>query len=197
MHSFQLAIKRFFDILLCLIILIVCAPLFVAIAILIKLTSEGPVFFVQERVGLHQKIFRMIKFRTMTVGSTPTGLTWTQQEEQRITPLGRFLRDYGLDELPQAINILKGDMSIVGPRPPLPDRLGNYTEYQRKAFEMRPGVISLAAVEGRRSIPMEKRLDLHARYVEKWSLWLDIQILWRALFVVLGRQYASEIVTDS
>lgn len=192
----QLAIKRFFDVLLCSIILVLGAPIFVGIAILIKLTSNGSIFFIQERVGLHRKPFRMIKFRTMKDTPISPTLEWTEQEEIRITPIGRFLRDYGLDELPQVINILKGEMSIVGPRPPLPERLKEYTEYQLKAFNMRPGVISWAAVEGRRSLPMQKRLDFHARYVEEWSLWLDFVILWRALFVVLGHQDASERIVD-
>lgn len=196
-RSIQLAIKRFFDFLLCSIILVLGLPIFVGIAILIKLTSNGSIFFVQERVGLHQKTFRMIKFRTMKGTSASPTLEWTEQEEKRITPIGKFLRDYGLDELPQVINILKGEMSIVGPRPPLPERLKEYTDYQLKAFEVRPGVISWAAVEGRRSLPMQKRLDLHARYAEEWSLWLDIVILWRALFVVLGRQDACEKIMDS
>lgn len=197
MRSIQSVIKRFFDVLLCSIILVLGLPILVGIAVLIKLTSGGPIFFVQERVGLHRKIFRMIKFRTMKGTPTSPALEWTEQEEKRMTPIGKFLRDYGLDELPQVINILKGEMSIVGPRPPLPERIKEYTEYQLKAFDVRPGVISWAAVEGRRSLPMQKRLDFHARYAEEWSLWLDIVILWRALFVVLGRQDASEKIMDS
>lgn len=196
-RSIQLAVKRFFDILLCLIILVIGSPILVGIALLIKLTCGGSVFFIQERVGLHQKTFRMIKFRTMRDTQITSSLEWTKQEEERITSVGRFLRDYGLDELPQVINILKGEMSIVGPRPPLPERLKEYNEYQLKAFKVRPGVISWAAVEGRRSLPMQKRLDFHARYAEEWSLWLDFVILWRAFFVVLGRRDASERITNT
>ncbi len=196
-HQLQLATKRFLDIILCLVVLIVTAPLLGLIAFAVKLSSPGPIFFLQSRVGLNQKAFRMIKFRTMAESPSKAQTTdWTAAEEMRITPIGRFLRDYGLDELPQALNILRGDMSIVGPRPPLPDQVEQYTEYQRRMFQMRPGVISLAAVEGRRSIPMQQRIELHVRYVGSWSLGLDLAILWRAMFVVLRRQDAAEIVSE-
>ncbi len=198
MLSLQLTLKRLLDIVLCLVVLLVSGPALLLIALLIKVTSPGPVFFVQERVGLGQRVYRMPKFRTMT--DRPSGrskLAWTAEDEARITPLGRTLRDYGLDELPQLYSILKGDMSIVGPRPPLPAQVESYTERQKRMFRMRPGVVSLAAVEGRRSLPVEARIDLHVRYVESWSLRLDLQILWRALFVVLGRQDAVEVSTYS
>jgi len=197
MHQFQLTIKRLLDIVLCLVVIILTWPGLALIALLVKLSSPGPVFFVQERVGLKQRIFQMVKFRTM-VGKPleETATVWTATEEARITSVGRFLRDYGLDELPQVLNILKGEMSIVGPRPPLPAQVEDYTAHQRKMFQMRPGVLSLAAVEGRRSIPMDKRIALHVKYVEEWSLRLDIKILWQALFVVLRRQDAAESVTE-
>jgi lipopolysaccharide/colanic/teichoic acid biosynthesis glycosyltransferase len=197
MHQLQLAIKRLMDIFLCLVVVFVAWPFLVLVALLVKLSSPGPVFFLQERVGLEQKPFRIIKFRTMTEGRLKEPVTaWTVEEEARITPVGRFLRDYGLDELPQMIHILKGEMSIVGPRPPLPAQVEDYTAHQRKMFRMRPGVLSWAAVEGRRSIPMEKRIALHVKYVEEWSLWLDVKILWQALFVVLGRQDAAESIIE-
>jgi lipopolysaccharide/colanic/teichoic acid biosynthesis glycosyltransferase len=198
MYQLQMSIKRLFDIVLCLFILILTFPLFMLIALLVRFSSPGSIFFVQERVGRGEKTFYMIKFRTMidSLAKEPV-MVWTEAEEARITPIGRFLRDYGLDELPQVLNILKGNMSIVGPRPPLPAQVENYTEYQRQVFQMRPGVLSLAAVEGRRSIPMEKRIELHVKYVEEWSLGLDLMILWRSLFVVLSRQAASEIITES
>jgi sugar transferase EpsL len=193
----QLALKRFLDILLSLVVLLLSWPVLLLIAVLVKLSSPGPVFFVQARAGLGQKPFPMLKFRTMAEASSKQQATvWTAAEEARITPLGRFLRDYGLDELPQLLNILRGDMSIVGPRPPLPVQVESYTERQRKMFQMRPGVLSLAAVEGRRALPVERRIELHVRYVEAWSLGLDFRILWRALFVVLGRQDASETRTE-
>ncbi len=194
-HRLQLALKRFLDILLSLVAILLSWPVLLLIAILVKLSSPGPVFFVQERAGLGQKPFPMFKFRTMVEAlSKQQATVWTAAEEARITPVGRFLRDYGLDELPQLLNILRGDMSIVGPRPPLPVQVEGYTERQRKMFQMRPGVLSLAAVEGRRALPVEQRIELHVRYVEEWSLWLDLKILWRALFVVLRRQDATEAI---
>jgi len=197
MYQFQMGIKRLLDIVLCLLILILAFPLFLLLALLVRLSSPGPIFFVQERVGWNGRPFHIIKFRTMTGKPAKSVTTWTKADEARITPVGGFLRDYGLDELPQVLNILKGDMSIVGPRPPLPAQVENWTEDQRKALEMRPGVLSLAAIEGRRSIPMEKRIELHAQYVRDWSLELDLIILWRALFVVLSKQGATEAVTES
>jgi len=160
--------------------------------VLVKLSSPGSIFFVQDRVGLNGQIFRMYKFRTMVGKPDESIVVWSQSDEERITKVGRFLRDYGLDELPQAVNILKGDMSIVGPRPPLPNQAERYTEHQKTMFQMKPGVFSLAAVRGRRSIPTEERIELHVRYVENWSLGLDAEILWKGLLVVLGREDASE-----
>ena len=192
-RSVPLAVKRLGDVVVSAALLAVGWPVLVAIAVLVKATSPGPVFFPQERVGRGQRAYRMLKFRTMTDRpSARSALAWTADDEARITPLGRFLRDYGLDELPQLWNILKGEMSIVGPRPPLPAQAEVYTQRQKRMFDMRPGVLSLAAVEGRRSLPVVRRIDLHVRYVETWSLRLDVEILWRALFVVLRRQDAVE-----
>jgi len=192
--SIQLVIKRLFDVVVCSIVLVVGAPIYLVIAVLVKLSSPGSIFFVQDRVGLNGQIFRMYKFRTMVGKSDETTVVWSQSDEERITKVGRFLRDYGLDELPQAVNILKGDMSIVGPRPPLSSQVESYSEHQRIMFRMRPGVFSLAAVRGRRSIPTEERIELHVRYVENWTLGLDARILWKGLLVVLGRENASETV---
>jgi lipopolysaccharide/colanic/teichoic acid biosynthesis glycosyltransferase len=117
----QLTVKRLFDIVLCLVVVLLGWPFLALMALVVKLSSPGPIFFVQERVGLQQNVFRLTKFRTMVERGSKDPLTvWTAEEEARITPVGRLLRDYGLDELPQVLNILKGDMSIVGPRPPLP-----------------------------------------------------------------------------
>ncbi len=191
-HPSQLAIKRALDVLTCGLLLLLLAPVLAVLYVFIKLASPGPALFVQDRVGLGERVYRMYKFRTMAVRAGPASLQWSKAEEDRIIPGGRFLRDFGLDELPQLFNILKGDMSVIGPRPPLPARLAEYTPVQRLAFRMRPGVLSLAAVMGRRSLPMARRLDYHAEYVEKWNLGLDAWILWRSLFVVLGREAATE-----
>lgn len=193
MDQFQLLLKRALDLLACLAILIVGMPLFMLIGVLVKLTSPGSVFFIQPRVGRNGKVFQLIKFRTMSYNHQQDAMTWTKAEDSRVTPFGRFLRDYGLDELPQLINIVKGDMSIIGPRPPLPAQVENYNEVQRISFRMRPGVLSLAAIKGRRGIPMAERINLHVKYVENWSLCRDIVILWRSLFVVLGKKNASEL----
>jgi lipopolysaccharide/colanic/teichoic acid biosynthesis glycosyltransferase len=192
----RLGIKRLMDILLCLVVIALGLPPFVLIAILVKLSSPGPVFFVQERVGMKKKPFRIFKFRSMIEAPTEEqAASWSEAQEARITPIGKLLRDYGLDELPQVVNILKGDMSIVGPRPPLPVKVKEYSEHQCKVFQMRPGVVSLGALKGRRSIPMEERIELHVQYVENWSLWLDVCVLVRSIPIILRRQDASDIVT--
>lgn len=189
----QRMVKRGLDVAASLLVLIVGMPLFAVVAALVKLSGPGPVFFVQERAGRGGRPFRIYKFRTMAPRPRePEALVWTAADEAAITPVGCFLRDYGLDELPQAWNILKGEMSIVGPRPPLAAQAERYTHRQAAMFRMRPGVLSLAAVEGRRSLPVRRRIALHVAYVENWSLCLDLSILWRSVFVVLGRQDATE-----
>jgi len=190
----QLAIKRMCDAIMSLSILLLGFPLLALIAALVKLSSPGPVFFVQERIGKGEKPFRMIKFRTMAVARDgKQGTSSSAADAARVTRVGRFLRDYGLDELPQAINILRGEMSVVGPRAPLPQRAHAYSERQRRVFKMRPGLVSIAVYEGRRSIPMEQRIELHVRYVETWSLCLDLKILLRAVPVVLFRRDTQDV----
>ena len=188
----RFALKRLFDVIMSMLVVVIGAPVFMIVAVLVKLSSPGPVFFVQDRAGKDDTIFRMYKFRTMAGKPNDSLLVWTESEEARITKIGRFLRDYGLDELPQVLNILRGDMSIVGPRPPLPMQAEQYTDCQKIMFSMRPGVISLADVKGRRSIPMEERVEWHVWYVQNWSMRLDLEILWKTLFIVLRRQNASE-----
>jgi len=194
MRPFNLVIKRFLDVLVCSLILILGMPIFLIISMVVRLSSSGPIFFIQDRVGKDEKVYRMIKFRTMTGEPDPAEKCWTAKEEARITRFGHFLRDYGLDELPQLINIFKGDMSIVGPRSPLPAQVEAFSPHLKKMFKMRPGVLSLAAIMGRRSLTMEERYKLHVQYVETWSLMLDLKILWRGLFIVLGRESAKEIL---
>ena len=172
--------------------MIIFFPFLLILTLLVKLSSSGPVFFSQERVGLNGKGFNIIKYRTMTGRPNANSMSWSKSDEERITSVGGFMRDYGLDELPQLLNILIGDMSIIGPRPPLPKQVQLFTKEERKMFQMRSGVLSLAAVEGRRSLPMEKRYELHVKYVASWSLKLDLKILWKSLFVVLGKESATE-----
>ncbi len=195
--SAKLAVKRFFDILVCTVMLILLLPFLALIALIIKLTSPGPVFFVQERVGKNGRIFKMLKFRTMTGSPKPNLSEWTEEEEARITKVGRFLREYGLDELPQLINIIKGDMSIIGPRAPLPVQVNNYTEYERVALRMRPGVTGLGAIKGRYALTPEQRRKFHSEYVERWSLGLDFKILFHTLIIVLKRKNAAEYLVRS
>ncbi|MFA5181685.1 MAG: sugar transferase [Syntrophales bacterium] len=184
------------DLAACAVILIVGLPILLLIAFVVKVTSPGPIFFIQPRVGKNQKVYKIIKFRTMTGTPDEDATCWTSTDAARITPIGNLLRDYGVDELPQVINIIGGDMSIVGPRPPLPVQVETYTHEQRKVFLMRPGVLSLAAIEGRRAISMDERIASHVKYVENWSLILDFRIIWRCLFVVLGRKNVTEVLTD-
>jgi lipopolysaccharide/colanic/teichoic acid biosynthesis glycosyltransferase len=193
MRAIQLGIKRVFDVIVCSAILLIAFPLFILLALLVRISSPGPILFIQERLGKHGRPFRMMKFRTMRYRPQEAQSTvWTADDEASITTVGRFLRDYGLDELPQVVNIIRGDMSVVGPRPGLPSQIESYGGTSSAVFRMRPGVISLAAVQGRRAIPMSDRIALHREYVERWSLALDFSILWKALFVVLRRENAGE-----
>jgi undecaprenyl phosphate N,N'-diacetylbacillosamine 1-phosphate transferase len=192
LRNIQLFIKRLFDIVVCSTILIGGSPLLLLLSLLVKVSSAGPVFFMQIRIGKNEKPYKIIKFRTMLGQPDKHATRWTKAEEARITPIGHFMRDYGLDELPQLINILKGDMSIIGPRSPLPQQVNAFSEHFKKMFRMKPGVLSLAAIAGRRSLTMEERYDLHVQYVETWSLTLDLKILWRSLLVVLHKEAATE-----
>jgi len=191
-HSVQLYIKRIFDIGVCILIIIIGFPFLFLFGILVKLSSRGPVFFVQTRIGKNEEPYKVIKFRTMSGSPDKNAMRWTKSDEERITRIGHFMRDFGLDELPQLFNILKGDMSVIGPRTPLPQQVEAFPFRLKKMFAMRPGVLSLAAIAGRRSLTMEQRYELHVQYVETWSLKLDLKILWRSLFVVLRREAATE-----
>ena len=193
-HKIQLFIKRFLDISVCSILLICFFPILLLLAILVKLSSSGPIFFMQERIGKDENPYRIIKYRTMIGRPDNDATRWTKSDEVRIAPVGRFMRDYGLDELPQLLNILRGDMSIIGPRPPLPQQVKIFSSRFKKMFKMRPGVLSLAAIAGRRSLTMEERYELHVQYVEKWSLKLDLKILFKSFFIVLRREAATEIL---
>lgn len=177
---------------MCSVVLVILLPFLVAIALVVKLSSAGPVFFIQERIGRNGRPFRMVKFRTMTGVPARDLTSWSEAEEARITTVGRFLRAYGLDELPQLVNIIRGDMSIIGPRPPLPAQVQSFTDLERRTLLMRPGVTSLAAVQGRYALTLEQRRQLHVEYVDRWSLKLDVGILLRTIGVVLGRRNAAE-----
>jgi exopolysaccharide biosynthesis polyprenyl glycosylphosphotransferase len=195
--GWPIVVKRGFDILVSSLLLVLCAPVLVIVAILIKLTSPGPVFFRQYRVGLYKRPFRMIKIRTMVADAEKvmrdiehlnevSGPVFKIKNDPRITPLGRFLRKASIDELPQLINVLKGDMSLVGPRPlPLRDYEGFREDWHRRRFTVRPGITCLWQIAGRSSIPFEKWMQLDLQYIDNWSLWLDMKILAGTIPVVL------------
>lgn len=178
-------------------LLVVVAPVFVVIAALVKWHDGGPVLFTQERVGTNGRTFRMIKFRSMAVDaeSALTGLTQLNEgagplfklkRDPRITPVGAVLRKHSLDELPQLLNVLNGTMSLVGPRPPLPREAATYAEDARRRLLVRPGMTGLWQVSGRSSLSWEESVRLDLRYVENWSVALDLTILWKTISAVLG-----------
>ena len=193
-------IKRALDFCLSLMLLIALAPLLLLTAILIKLTSPGPVFFVQKRIGFNKRVFAIYKFRTMVQDAEQklqdiehlnevSGPVFKIKNDPRITPIGKFLRKTSIDEIPQFFNVLKGDMSMVGPRPLQLRDYELFTEegedWQRCRFSVRPGITCLWQVNGRSSLPFHKWMELDLQYVRSWSLWLDLQILAKTIPVVL------------
>jgi len=182
----QLILKRLVDILISFIGLILLALTFALIALAIKLDSKGPVFFRQERVGKDGRIFKPWKFRTMVVGAVKQGLGYNvARDDPRITRVGRFLREWGLDELPQLINVLKGEMSIVGPRPTLHYQVEQYNDSQRRRLLVKPGITGWALIHGRNLLTWEERIKYDVWYVEHWTIWLDLWIMIKTIWVVL------------
>jgi lipopolysaccharide/colanic/teichoic acid biosynthesis glycosyltransferase len=181
---FQRALKRGLDVAVSGGALAALWPLLVGIGAAVRLDSPGPALFVQERAGLEGRPFWIYKFRTMTVGSEK-GEVVVMQGDARVTRVGAFLRKTSLDELPQLLNILKGEMSLVGPRPTLGYQVEQYDEVQRKRLEMKPGVTGWVQIHGRNSLPWPKRIELDVWYVEHWSFLLDLEILLKTPAVVL------------
>src|SRR5581483_2666911 len=199
-HGWPVVIKRILDVALSAALLLLLSPAMILTAILIKLTSPGPVFFIQKRVGLNKRVFQIFKFRTMVVDAESklaelehanevSGPVFKIKSDPRVTVIGRFLRKTSIDELPQLFNVLKGDMSLVGPRPL---QLRDYelftqagADWQRCRFSVRPGITCLWQVNGRSAIPFEQWMELDQQYVRKWSLWLDLQILAKTIPAVL------------
>lgn len=182
----QKIIKRLIDIILSLIVLVVFLPIGIIIAILIKTTSKGPIFFLQDRPGKHKKIFKVYKFRTMKPGSE--NMVKGQEvmsDDDRVTSIGKFLRRTKLDEIPQVLNVLKGEMSLVGPRPERIASLEDYDDEISKRLNMRPGMTGLAQVSGNIYLDLQERYKLDVYYVEHYSLWLDIKIIFKTIGVVL------------
>lgn len=178
--------KRFFDIVLSLIALLLLWPVILLVAILVRLKLGSPVIFHQKRPGYQEKIFTLGKFRTMTDARDASGELLP--DAVRLTKFGAFLRKTSLDELPELWNILKGDMSIVGPRPLLVEYLPYYTKRERLRHTIRPGLTGLAQVNGRNFIAWDDRLEKDVEYVEHISFWLDLKILWMTVKVVLARK---------
>ena len=169
---------RALDIILAALGLVVVSPLLGVAALLIKLESRGPVFYRQRRVGRDGEPFELWKLRTMVPGAEATGAgIYVLQGDPRITRVGRLLRRFSLDELPNLVNVIRGEMAIVGPRPTVQEQVDRYTERQRRRLEVKPGITGWAQVNGRTSLPWPERIELDVWYVEHRSLWLDLKIL--------------------
>jgi exopolysaccharide biosynthesis polyprenyl glycosylphosphotransferase len=195
----QLLAKRILDVILAMLFTVVLSPLLAVLALLVKLTSHGPVLYRQIRCGLGGRRFTLYKFRSMLENADQLrpqmehlnevdGPVFKIAEDPRCTPLGRWLRRNSLDELPQLWNILRGDMSFVGPRPPIPQEVEHYESWQRRRLRMRPGLTCLWALEGRSQLNFERWMQLDLSYIDRWSLWLDAKIFVRTIpHVLFGR----------
>ena len=193
----QLATKRLVDIAASVIAIIVLGPLLLAIALLVKITSRGPVFFVQRRVGKGGQPFRMVKFRSMYRGAADRrnehvhrnmheGPIFKIRDDPRITPIGRAIRKFSIDELPQLFNVLLGDMSLVGPRPPLPEEFLRYSSRDRGRLLVKPGVTCIWQVSGRSDLDFTTWVDMDLEYIETWSLRLDFKLMVKTVPAVLS-----------
>ena len=198
----QREMKRLFDIVVSAGALLLLAPLLLVTAILVKLTSKGPILFKQERVGLHCRTFHMLKFRSMVSDAESLKASLMAQNESsgpvfkiakdpRVTRVGRFLRKYSVDELPQLLNVLRGDMSIVGPRPALRCEVSRYEAWQRRRLSVRPGLTCVWQVSGRSQISFGTWMLLDMRYIDHWSLWEDLRLIFQTVPVVLTGRGAS------
>ena len=198
----QLLVKRLIDAALSIAVLIILFPLMVVVAILIKLTSPGPVLFVQNRVGMNQRQFKLYKFRSMVADAEERkfaiahlnerdGPAFKIENDPRITRIGRFLRKTSIDELPQLFNVLSGEMSLVGPRPPLPEEVKRYAWLFRKRLSVKPGVTCIWQISGRNNVSFDRWMEMDHEYIENWSLWLDLKILLITIPVVLFSKGAS------
>lgn len=201
LHGADLLLKRSFDILVSFLSLILLSPLMILIASAIKIESPGPAVYVSRRNGKKGKLFNFYKFRTMVRGADgmleslrhldeTDGPIFKIRNDPRVTRMGRFLRRYSLDELPQLWNVLKGDMSLVGPRPPTPNEVAQYADWQLKRLEIRPGLTCLWQVKGRSDLSFREWMKFDLFYIENWSFWLDIKIILRTILVVLRGQGA-------
>lgn len=199
----HLIVKRVFDFIVALAMVVLLAPVFVIAALMVKSSSQGPVFFVQKRLGLNKRHFNVYKFRTMCSDAEQRqtelehlnevdGAAFKIKDDPRVTPVGRFLRKSSIDELPQLFNVLKGEMSLVGPRPlPIRDYEGFDQDWQRRRFSVRPGITCLWQISGRHNISFERWMELDMEYIDNWSLWLDLKILLTTIPAVVRGAGAS------
>ena len=184
--------KRLFDIVLSLSAIVLLLPVFVVISIAIKLSGKGPAIFRQERAGKNGKPFIFYKFRTMRVDVEPFGSSPKTGDDPRLTRVGKLLREYSLDELPQLFNILKGDMSFIGPRPLYVSQMAEWDERQKKRLLVKPGLTGLAQISGRGQLTREEKLELDVKYVETAGFLTDIKIILATIAQVFGRKNIYE-----
>ena len=184
--------KRLIDLILVIPAVIVFLPVFVVVGLIIRFSSDGKAVFKQQRAGKKGKPFIFYKFRTMRTEVDPFGPSPKSGDDPRLTKIGKFLREYSLDELPQLFNVLKGDMSIVGPRPLYMEQMKEWNERQKKRLLVKPGITGLAQVSGRGELMREEKLELDVRYVENASFWLDLKIIFITIFQVFRRKSIYE-----
>ena len=178
--------KRFLDIIIAAIALLILSPVFILVALKVRKNLGSPIFFYQERPGKDGKLFKMMKFRSMKNATDVQGNPLP--DEQRITPFGQKLRSTSLDEMPQLINVLKGDMSVVGPRPQLPEFVEHYTPHQMRRHEVKPGMTGLAQVSGRNNLSWEEKFDLDVQYVDSKTTLLDFKIMFKTVEVMFKKE---------
>jgi undecaprenyl phosphate N,N'-diacetylbacillosamine 1-phosphate transferase len=189
---YRFCFKRFFDFIIGLFLLILVSPIFLITILILKLDDKGNVFFKQKRPGYKERPFYILKFKTMRDTRDASGVLLP--DNQRVTAIGQKIRKWSVDEIPQLINVIKGDMSLVGPRPLLFKYIPLYTEQQRKRHNVRPGMTGLAQVSGRNSISWERKFELDCDYTEQLSLWLDVKILCLTFFKVIRREGINQSV---
>ncbi len=180
--------KRTLDVAIAVLAVVMLSPIMFVIALAIKLSSRGPIIFQQERCGLNNRPFTMYKFRTMVVGAEHKGLGYeVARDDDRITAIGKVLRNTSLDELPQFVNIIKGEMSLTGPRPMIAEQTARLDPRQTLRQKARPGVSGWAQVNGRNALSWDEKIQLDVWYVENWSFSLDLAILWKTVFTIIRR----------
>jgi lipopolysaccharide/colanic/teichoic acid biosynthesis glycosyltransferase len=173
--------------------IILLLPVLIVVAVVIRLSSKGPAVFKQERAGKDGKPFTFYKFRTMKTSADAFGPSPKAGDDPRLTKIGKFLREYSLDELPQLFNIIKGDMSIVGPRPLYVSQMAEWDERQKKRLLVKPGLTGLAQISGRGGLTREQKLELDVEYVETASMWLDCKIIMATIAQVFGRKNVCDV----